>query len=1077
MTLAIVNKIDEAAGLQLQLQHEVSKKARSRGDRLDLTWAQLGLSSAPDVKRRDNRGAAELRWRFYVVDCRSRGEASKRVEKGTAGYKKLLYLRARPGGLPEDASSRETLGGSGVLACHLGLEDGAQLQVLASGKLLALAPPLSICLRHRDDGDGGAACFCGEAISRKARLATFGSGRSVKVDEEEYASHWGRAVEFEAATMAVEAQDSRLLYNIDITWETLHSDNVRRGHFEIPFHFAKTHKLRFRGLVRNGGETASGFLCLRQSWQLPGHSTQDPDVWAAHARVIGACIPGHGSDSALLVVDDDDIEPSPHRRRGVGGLVRVTFELLPETSSVGLPPAGSKLVVEYLAKEISYQVLHIGLAEVNQNERTDGSAAPSLLARDVVLGRVQATEADKHPDRENLSCWSLNTSQELALRRGLGMKLQLIHGPPGTGKTRLAACLLAVLARRNRHRRAAVLVAAPTNKAVDQVLKATSDLCEGLRLLRIYSADIEATEFPMPRRVRRERLDSGAPPLSNSLRTFAWHWRCHAAGDLKGDATDAACEARQAYSRLKSSLASNDPDFETRRREYICALSRARAEEVRRADIIFTTCVSVRRNAFLEALWSDRAPQVLQVVVDEAGQATEPEALCAMASAVAAESIFLFGDHKQLRPLVKSRVAEKAGLGVSLFERLIGQPKYAGFVTQLAQQYRMHPTISCFPNRRFYKSTVEDAPSIEAALPTSLLMAARPSKEMAAAEGEAEARTNLLFWTAGGAEKEELQSVRTANAGGINSRANAAEARRAATLAGALAAAAGETAVAVLTWYNKQVDVLRKLMDEQGRGNVHVGTISTAQGSEWDYVVLSTVRTAEPQRRAASLGLLSDANVLTVALTRARVALVVLGNREALERDANWAALVRHCDKSSAVTQHTPHVSRQAVAPTSKHTQSKPAVVVTKVRLDLRERSRSAHRRQRQDRHRGASPSPPAVNDQKKSAVEFDGILRKSAKLSSYSGRSGGAGGMPAAPPEQSSEDAALRVEAHKGVFFGVQPTSKKRPAAKQADEQLQGSAPSRQGAPRKMNVKRLCLGVAASDESCEDEDAAWIGG
>ena len=104
------------------------------------------------------------------------------------------------------------------------------------------------------------------------------------------------------------------------------------------------------------------------------------------------------------------------------------------------------------------------------------------------------------------------------------------------------------------------------------------------------------------------------------------------------------------------------------------ALTKARAAEVRQADVIFSTCVSARRTALLETLYQKEAPYVRQVVMDEAGQAPEPEALCLLTLAKFAQHAVLFGDHKQLRPILKSKVAEQAGMGISLFERLARSP-------------------------------------------------------------------------------------------------------------------------------------------------------------------------------------------------------------------------------------------------------------------------------------------------------------------------------------------------------------------------------------------------------------------
>ncbi len=93
-----------------------------------------------------------------------------------------------------------------------------------------------------------------------------------------YAKRWG-TVELETAASSVEGNDSRLLFDVPITWGDKVS-NTQRGSFTIPASLAKSHKLKFRGLMVNGGESASSWLCLRC------HDLS----WSAHARIIQAGI-------------------------------------------------------------------------------------------------------------------------------------------------------------------------------------------------------------------------------------------------------------------------------------------------------------------------------------------------------------------------------------------------------------------------------------------------------------------------------------------------------------------------------------------------------------------------------------------------------------------------------------------------------------------------------------------------------------------------------------------------------------------------------------------------------------------
>ncbi|KAF8398796.1 hypothetical protein HHK36_014655 [Tetracentron sinense] len=70
----------------------------------------------------------------------------------------------------------------------------------------------------------------------------------------------------------------------------------------------------------------------------------------------------------------------------------------------------------------------------------------------------------------------------------------------------------------------------------------------------------------------------------------------------------------------------------------------------------------------------------------------------------------LIGDERQLPAMVKCKISENAEFGRSLFERmvLLGQKKHL-----LNVQYRMHPSISLFPNMEFYSKQISDAPNVK----------------------------------------------------------------------------------------------------------------------------------------------------------------------------------------------------------------------------------------------------------------------------------------------------------------------------------------------------------------------------
>ncbi|CAE7398840.1 Helz2 [Symbiodinium sp. CCMP2592] len=960
------------------------------GTRFWVPWPLLGLS---DVKVQKN--SASLHWRLHCIDPDSKPGDYQ------GGAQNSYCLRAFKGRriVPDSTTLR-----TGILELECAIEQDALLTISANRIPLSLqlAKPLSCCLEHRQSFDKGAAALAGQKLLQEARRMTSPCDSGAEV----YAQRWGMLVELEAAASAVEGNDSRVLFDVPITWtETQTAEGKKsRGSFIISARLARSHKLKFRGLLPRGGESASSWLCLRT------HDLQ----WSAHARIVQA---GILEDGHQLTLDDEEKATDKTQNS-----IHVVFDI--EGTRTATPD-----IVEYVPKSLSYSCMHMALSDINPPARVDGLPPAPLLARDIVLGRLPL---EFQEERQDLSAWHLNSSQEQAVCRALARHFQLLHGPPGTGKTRTAAVLMTLFAQRNLGARCAILFGAPTNRAVDCALLYTNQLCEsyfaerlrarveqdgdaecaicldanpdvvtacghvfhrtclarclqqssqcplcrqilkqprgGLRMLRIYGADAERQDFPVPTRVDHPNVQTfKVQVIPENMRRFSWHWRCHAAAGEEPSEEAVAC--RQAYDRLRA-CAPKSSEFEERRSEYYAALSKARAAEIRQADVIFSTCVSARRNALLEALLQKTAPEIRQVVMDEAGQAPEPEALCLLTLARYAQHAVLFGDHKQLRPILRSKVAEQAGMGMSLFERLATRCRnddsdICSPVSLLAEQYRMHPSISRFPRRHFYGGRVKDHPSVKDRI--RCVLHHRGSE------------APFLVWT-GHSGGEELQRLRTIGSGGVGSRANNEEATRAVSLAARLARHVGESAVAVLSYYNSQVAKISEMLRRESLRGIHVGSIATAQGSEWDYVILSTVRSEKGGR----LGLLSDPHTMNVAITRARHGLVVLCEQSALEGCPNWSALLQHARSEGLITKEDPEV--RAAAPLRRpltdeealdQEQEKLAAMLQKILSTPRQESSSKSRSSSRSRSplRG-SPSGRSSSKPSMHTVVFQGLER-----------------------------------------------------------------------------------------------------
>ncbi|XP_058098074.1 helicase sen1-like isoform X1 [Magnolia sinica] len=259
------------------------------------------------------------------------------------------------------------------------------------------------------------------------------------------------------------------------------------------------------------------------------------------------------------------------------------------------------------------------------------------------------------------------------------------------------------------------------------------------------------------------------------------------------------------------------------------------------------------------------------VVIDEAAQLKECESLIPLQLPGIRHAI-LIGDECQLPALVKSKVSEKAGFGRSLFKRLssLGHGKHL-----LNIQYRMHPSISTFPNANFYENKIFDAPSVK-----------HKSHE----------RRYLLQCMYGSYSFINIDKGREMVDEG-HSRKNmvemAAVLQILSKLFKASVALGQRVTVGVVSPYTAQIvaiqERLGKTYEPYENFVVNVKSIDGFQGGEEDVIIMSTVRS----NNNGSVGFLSNTQRTNVALTRARHCLWILGNGQTLINSGSiWKRIV-----------------------------------------------------------------------------------------------------------------------------------------------------------------------------------------
>ncbi|CAL2244485.1 unnamed protein product [Prunus armeniaca] len=265
------------------------------------------------------------------------------------------------------------------------------------------------------------------------------------------------------------------------------------------------------------------------------------------------------------------------------------------------------------------------------------------------------------------------------------------------------------------------------------------------------------------------------------------------------------------------------------------------------------------------------------LVIDEAAQLKECESAIPLQQSGIRHAI-LIGDERQLPAMVKSKVSAKAEFGRSLFERLAG----LGHTKHLLNiQYRMHPSISLFPNREFYNNQILDGPNVN-----------ERSYERCFLEGKMYQSYSFINVANG---KDEFDHG--------HSRKNMVEVAAVSEIVASLykdfIGKRKKVSVGVISPYKAQVHAIQERVknyskDSDAGFSVSVRSVDGFQGGEEDVIIISTVRC----NGNGSIGFLSNRQRANVALTRARYCLWILGNGSTLvNSDSIWKKLVLDAER------------------------------------------------------------------------------------------------------------------------------------------------------------------------------------
>ncbi|MCR5395577.1 MAG: AAA family ATPase [Bacteroidales bacterium] len=474
---------------------------------------------------------------------------------------------------------------------------------------------------------------------------------------------------------------------------------------------------------------------------------------------------------------------------------------------------------------------------IHQVLHTDNARLQHL--RNVLLGDEHATFRVEQP----LSLPWLNPSQQEAVMHVVcAREVAIVHGPPGTGKTTTLVEAISETLRRETQ----ILVCAQSNAAVDWI--AEQLLARGISVLRVGN----------PMRVSDNLLEATYERRYEAHPDYTELWAIRKAErEAIARLSSKHCSGNERHSvqNMLNKLRSHRTELEIRINDQLFAQSRVIA-----CTLIGTSSRVLERKHFST------------LFIDEAAQAFEAACWAAIQKA---DRVILAGDHHQLPPTIKSIDAERQGLGTTLMEYVAQRRPES--VRLLTVQYRMHEQIMQFSSDWFYKGMLQAAPEVAH---RTVIELDSPLVWIDTSRLGFEEQTNPLS-----------QSKLNTNEGLLLIRTLRDYVRQ----LGMQRILDEQVDFGIISPYKSQVQLLRKLVRQSNylkplQGRITVHTVDGFQGQERDVILISMVRGNDDGR----IGFLNDLRRMNVAITRARMKLIVLGDTTTLSCHPFYHNLIEH---------------------------------------------------------------------------------------------------------------------------------------------------------------------------------------
>ncbi|NXM74268.1 HELZ2 Helicase, partial [Serilophus lunatus] len=736
-------------------------------------------------------------------------------------------------------------------------------------QLWCVTPGFDVCLQHTE-----------KPIDCFSAYATLQSKDRYK-NTMEYSKVWVPMSAMESASCAVAENDSIVLHDVKIKWAR---QRTSKGQLQGSFVLSKALLEECFTEV----DFSHCYLCIRLGGLKLGSLQSDEECLSQGLQNLTLLDKARSENK--LVVDPDTYTWVAHG---------VTEEFSDDEKSDRTSHQTMNFYIHYMSMEnipveisqpsatFTVELIPKMLPDIRKEKALWKLKYASDLAKSIALGHEPPHKVTTSKILQQRSFdlpgskRKLNQSQYRAILDALRGSFTLIQGPPGTGKTVVGTHIVywfhklnedsvekdktPCLEEEKSKNRKCILYCGPSNKSVDVVAEMLLKW-KNLKPLRVYGEAIETMEFPYPGsnwNISRKSLRDAKP--KHELSEIILHHRIRRRPS----------PFWQEICHFDARMRKGEEITEAETKEYKGWLSQGRAYQLACHDVILCTCSCASASA-LEQL------NVRQIIIDECSMSTEPETLIPLVSHRHAEKVVLLGDHKQLRPVVNNEVCKSLGMETSLFER------YRKQAWMLDTQYRMHKGICEFPSQEFYEMRLKTWPQLNR----------RPS----VLHHRDNSCCPIIF---GHVEGKEQSLMISTEEGNENSKANPEEVAQAVRIAKQLTldGTIRPESIAILSPYNAQVSEINKNLMREGIRGVTVCTVMKSQGSEWKYVILSTVRScprSEIDRKPTKswqkkyLGFVTDPNQVNVGITRAQEGLCIIGNRYLLECNPLWKRLLQH---------------------------------------------------------------------------------------------------------------------------------------------------------------------------------------